>query len=114
MLLCWPKLHPFLPLDKVEEALGLVLESVGDFGVFEDALGVEQVVDSWQENPFGIEQSVAIAKDHLELLDRAQRAPHPGAQSDEADRLLLEALGELEHVDEILHHTGQPAVVFRR
>jgi hypothetical protein len=60
-----------------------------------------------------VRMGIAIAKDHLKLLDRAEPAPHAGRLADECDGLAIEALGELEHVDEIFQHARERAVVFR-
>src|SRR5262245_41001070 len=87
---------------KFDEAGGLLLQAVAQFGVFEFGFVIKQVIDLWQEHAFRIEVSVAVAENHLQHFDGPQCAPHPRAETHEAHWTALEALREFEHVDEIL------------
>ena len=98
--------------DEGDETGGLSFEAFDEFGLVESVLRVEQIVDLRQKDAFGIEVSVAVGKQLLQLFDRAQGAPGAGREPDETDRPALQAFGELQHVDEIFEDTGEPAVVF--
>src|SRR5262245_57475736 len=97
-LLAWntslarPKLHGLLALDKLDEALGLLHQTIDNLPVLEAILRVEEFVDLRQKDPFRIQKRVAVTKDHLQLFHRSQCAPLPGSQSYKTDRPPLEAL----------------------
>src|SRR5713101_5627968 len=110
--LWFAQLDLFQAFDKTDEAFGLGLEAGEDFRVGEPSALVEQLIDLGKEDPFGEQVAVAITEDHLQLFDRPQRAPRARTQADETNRARIEALRELQHVDEIFQDAGHAAVVF--
>ena len=100
--------------DEGDEAIGLDSQAVQEFGVVQPAGVVEVGMDVRDENALGINEGVAVAEDGLKLFNRPQRTPDAGGDTDEAHGPFLEALGKLEHVDEIFQDAGDAAVVFRR
>src|SRR2546425_6869179 len=97
--------------DEINKAIRLRLQTIQQFRVFQPAVGVEQVVDRGEEHAIRINERIAVNEDGLELLNGTQGAPHPCRQANKAHRPIDETLRELEHVDEILQHTGNAAVV---
>src|SRR6185503_3396411 len=89
-------------VDELEEAGDLFGEALVEFKIDHRSLRVEDLADAGDEDALGEGEGVAVAEDHLELLDRAQGAPGAVGFADVGDRPAVEAFGELEHVDEIL------------
>src|SRR4051794_7380297 len=108
------KLFLLKPLDESHEAFRLIFEACEEFFVRDAAVVREQAIDAWKENAVGVDKAVAIAKDLLELFDGTQSTPDARGQPNEADGTMFEALGELEHVDEILQDSRHTAVVLGR
>src|SRR5439155_17979885 len=96
--------------DEINKTTRLHLQTIQQFGLFQPAVGVEQVVDRGQEHAIRINERIAVNEDGLELLNRTQGAPHSCRQANKAHRPIDETLRELEHVDEILQHTRNAAV----
>src|SRR4051794_1430207 len=104
-----PQLHLLEAFDEGDEPFGLIFEACQEFFVGQAAIFGEQTIDAWKENAVGIDKAVAIAKDLLELFDGTQSPPDARGQPNEADGTMFEALGELEHVDEILQDSRHTA-----
>src|SRR6185503_13993740 len=90
--------------NEFDKSLLLIAQPLHQFRIFDATIWIQQVVDLRHENTFGKQISVAIAKDHLQLLDRAERTPHSGAQPDKTDWPMLETFREFKHVDEVFEH----------
>src|SRR5688572_5276510 len=106
------KFHTLQPLDKVDVSRSLIAQPFSDVRVRECTLFGEQAANPWQKDAFGIEEGIAISKNHLELFHGPERAPHARSQADKTDGPLLETLRELQHVDEILQYAWHASVVF--
>src|SRR6185503_12137243 len=67
--------HPLELLHKFNVTGRLRPKALHQFRIREPAILAEQIADARQENPVRIEERVAVAKNHLQLLDGPQRAP---------------------------------------
>src|ERR1017187_6323087 len=108
------QLNLLQPLDEIREAFRLGLEPLEQFGIFQAACVIEQIIDLWQEDALGKQVGIPIAENGLQLLDWPERAPNPGPQAREADGPFLKALRELEHVYEGFHYARDTAVILGR
>src|SRR6185436_15100919 len=84
--------NEFRALDELYEPPCLSPKAAHEVGPDKSSLSIEEIVDLRQKNSFRIKQSVTIAENHLQLLDRPQRSPHAGPEPNEADRPPFEAL----------------------
>ena len=100
-------------LNEINEALGLGFQAVENVRLGQAAIGIEEAGNLGNEDAIGINKGVAVAKNMLELLHGTKRAPDAGREADETNRPALEALRELEHVDEIFQNARDAAVIFR-
>src|ERR1039457_4091713 len=100
--------------DELHKASRLLAKTFEQFGAFQPAMVIQQMSDSRQKDAFGKNVGIAIAKKLLKLLDGSQRAPDARRDACETGRTPLEALREFQHINEILEHAGNAAVVFRR
>src|SRR6185503_152367 len=108
------KLDLFQGFDELDKAFGLRPEALNQFWILQPPLFVQQSVHLRQEDALGIKVGVAVSKYQLQLFNGPQGAPNARRHAHETNRSFLETLGKLQHVDEILEHARQSAVVFRR
>src|SRR5437773_1510617 len=94
-------------VNEAVEADSLFPKALVDGAVVEISGGVKFLLHAGNKDAIGIGMCIAIAKDHLQLLDSAQAAPYAIGLADERDRFAIEAFGKFEHVDEILEHAGK-------
>ncbi len=89
------------------EARRLLLQPLVQCVIDELAVLVQLPGNVGDEHAVGEYVGVAVAKDHLQLLDSSKASPASGGDADEGDRLTLETLGEPEQVDEVFEHAGE-------
>ena len=99
------------PTAEIDEFFQSLVETLAHGRIDKPPVLTYGLADVRDEDPASEEMSVTVLEDPLDLLNRSNRAPRTGRESDEPNRLLIEAVRETQHIDEVLHDPRAGAVV---